>query len=183
MTFNPNAKVRSILLIDDEEMVLLALQRAFRSRYRNSPVHTELFTSPFDALRRAKEKTFDAVVTDMKMPDMDGAAFLKSFRLIQPDTPRFLLSARSDFDQLSRAINDGGICHFCQKPWADDHLLGLIESAITLAEENELNKTIANEKKVDKGQLSASDEALRQFEKQHPLLAHVKKDSDGSIIF
>ena len=110
-----------ILLVDDEQNVLNALQRELKGEYG-----IEAFSNPADALRRCRETSFDLVIADYRMPDMNGVEFLKQFCKIQPDAARLILSGQADTDALVSAINETHIYRFISKPWDKLELIGTI---------------------------------------------------------
>lgn len=117
--------MKRILLVDDEQNVLNALQRELRGHFE-----VEAFDNPLSALERSREVQFDLVISDYKMPDMNGLEFLKAFELIQPDTARMVLSGQADIDALIRAINETHIYRFIAKPWEKSNLLLSIGQAL-----------------------------------------------------
>ena len=126
-----------ILIVDDEPGVLNALRRLFRSRpctygRLTYELEVETFESPTAALARAREVDFDLVLTDFRMPEMDGIAFLIEFIKLQPDTARIVLSGVSDIDAVTRAITDADTSRFLPKPWNDHLLLNTVAEALTL---------------------------------------------------
>jgi EAL domain-containing protein (putative c-di-GMP-specific phosphodiesterase class I)/FixJ family two-component response regulator len=107
----PSAKPR-ILLVDDEPAVLSGLRRQLRADY---DIRTA--TSAMAGLELiATDGPFDVVVCDMRMPDMDGAAFLARVRSIARDTTRILLTGQADIDTAMVAVNEGQIFRFLSKP-------------------------------------------------------------------
>ena len=117
---------KKILLVDDEQNVLNALRRELKDHF-----DIETFSSPLAALERCREKQFDLVVADYKMPDMNGLDFLKQFGLLQPDAARLVLSGEADIDALVRTINETHIYRFLAKPWEKAELLSSIRQALT----------------------------------------------------
>jgi DNA-binding NtrC family response regulator len=103
----------NILLLDDDQNHLNAMWRVL---WLNGEHEAERFTSPTEALARAREKEFDLVVADYRMPEMDGAQFLSEFRQLQPLAFRIILSAHADTELFRAAINSAQIHHFIQKP-------------------------------------------------------------------
>lgn len=101
-----------ILLVDDEQNVLNALKRELKDDYE-----IEAFSSPVEALLRCNDVSFDLVISDYKMPVMNGIQFLKQLGKIQPDASRLLLSGEADIDALVSAINETHIYRFLTKPW------------------------------------------------------------------
>ena len=69
----------------------------------------DFFSSPQEALEKARSTAYDLVLSDYRMPLMNGVQFLKSFREIQPETARLILSGYADLNGLIGAINEAGI--------------------------------------------------------------------------
>ena len=97
--------VPSILLVDDEPSVLSALRRVFR------PAGYEILTAESGeaALEVLASTEVDLIVSDMRMPNMSGAAFLSRARSLYPDTMRILLTGYSDIASIVEAVNEGGV--------------------------------------------------------------------------
>lgn len=114
-----------LLLVDDEANVLNALRRELADDY-----DIETFTSPVAALQRCGETTFDLVIADYKMPDMNGIEFLKQFGAAQPAAARILLSGEADIAALMRLINETHIYRFLTKPWDKTELLTSVAQAL-----------------------------------------------------
>lgn len=117
--------MQRILLVDDEQNVLNALRRELADVYE-----VETFVSPQDALRRARETDFALVVSDYRMPDMDGVAFLEHFGQMQPDAVRLILSGQADRNALIKAINITHIYRFLPKPWSEADLKANIRQGL-----------------------------------------------------
>src|SRR5438094_4818384 len=115
----------NLLIVDDEPNVLSALRRLCQ----NSAIPPALpdpsvttFTSPLAALAHVAKHKVDLVISDFRMPEMDGAVFLTRVKDVQPDAARIILSACTDMDGIIRAINHAGIFRFVSKPWSDHDL-------------------------------------------------------------
>lgn len=117
--------MQRILLVDDEQNVLSALRRELTGAYE-----VETFISPQDALLRAREMEFALVVSDYRMPDMDGVTFLEHFGQMQPDAVRLILSGQADRDVLIKAINVTHIYRFLPKPWSEADLKANIRQGL-----------------------------------------------------
>lgn len=118
-----------ILLVDDEANVLAALRREVMG-WKNGGFEVQAYTSPKEALEWARIVPFDLVISDYKMPEMDGVAFLNVFRGIQPDAMCIILSGQADRDALVDAINQTHIYRFIGKPWNEPELAGAIAQAL-----------------------------------------------------
>lgn len=114
-----------ILIVDDEEDNLALLHRTLRLHY--DIVRT---TSAADALNILKENSIDIILSDHKMPEMDGVEFLKKSNDIKPSCVRLLVTAYSDTKILIDAINDAKIFRYVKKPWEPSELLMIVESAV-----------------------------------------------------
>lgn len=134
----------SILLVDDEQNIVNAIRRELSTpplgRYRYV---VEGFTDPHAALERAKEKEFEVVVTDFRMPTMDGLDFLKALHPIQPDCARVVLSGQTDLDSLVQMINQTHIYRFIPKPWSSYFLKSTISQAIDFRRTQRENRRLA----------------------------------------
>ena len=116
----------TVLLVDDEPSVLSALRRLFRTQgYR-----IEQCTSGADALALLQHTPVDLVVSDMRMPGMDGASFLAQVRAADPSVVRILLTGYADISATIAAINDGAIHRYIAKPWDDNDLLLVVNDAL-----------------------------------------------------
>lgn len=115
-----------ILCVDDEEKILSAIQRSLRRQF---DIVTAL--SGADALRILKESDpFEVVVSDMRMPQMTGAVFLRQVGQLYPRTVRVLLTGYADLDTVIAAVNDGHIYRFLGKPISGTALLSALEDSV-----------------------------------------------------
>jgi response regulator RpfG family c-di-GMP phosphodiesterase len=116
----------TLLLVDDEPSVLSALRRLFRLQGYD----IEQATSGADALQVLARRPVDLVISDMRMPEMDGATFLEAVRQSHPDTVRLLLTGYADIGATVAAINRGEIHRYIAKPWDDQDLLLVVADAL-----------------------------------------------------
>jgi len=128
--------VATILLVDDEANILSALRRLLR------PAGYRILTaeSAAEALDLLDTDPVDLVISDMRMPGMDGATFLTRVREQWPRTLRILLTGYADMEATIAAINQGEIYRYVAKPWNDHDLKLLVGDALEmrrLAQENE----------------------------------------------
>ncbi|MCL4457060.1 MAG: response regulator [Nitrospirae bacterium] len=115
-----------ILCVDDEQNVLNALKRLFI----DEPY--EIFTaiSGQDGLKILEQENVNLVISDYRMPGMNGVEFLREVYRSWPDTVRIVLSGYADTAAIVSAINEGHIYKFIPKPWNDDDLKVTISNAI-----------------------------------------------------
>jgi response regulator RpfG family c-di-GMP phosphodiesterase len=133
-----------VLFVDDEPNILEALQRTLRKQV---DLHTA--TSGAEGLVKLRESgPFALVVSDMRMPVMNGAQFLAKAREQAPDTVRMILSGQADFPATIAAVNEGHIYRFLSKPCPPDQLLaavadGLRQYRLLTAEKVLLEQTLS----------------------------------------
>lgn len=89
------------------------------------------FTSPKKALEAAKEMPYHCVISDFRMPEMDGVEFLQAFEALQPDCAKIMMSAFGDMDVMLGAINNAHVFSFFNKPWNEYELKSSITQSIT----------------------------------------------------
>ncbi len=146
----------SILLVDDEEDNLALLYRTLRGTY-----NLERTTSPLHALEILKEKSFELVISDHKMPEMDGVEFLKRVQEMRPDTMRILLTAYSDANILIDAINYAKIYRYVKKPYNPEELQLIVSAALEFYQlKHDNDKLIEDLKELFSGTIKAIMEAL-----------------------
>jgi response regulator RpfG family c-di-GMP phosphodiesterase len=120
------ARPPSLLLVDDEPSVLSALRRLFRTQ----GYQVLLANSGAEALALLDTQPVDLVVSDMRMPVMDGASLLEAVRVRRPAVVRMLLTGYSDIASTVAAINRGEIHRYIAKPWVDADLLLVVSDAL-----------------------------------------------------
>ena len=129
--------MHKILCVDDESNVLDGLRRILFEDY-----DVEAVTSGAEALELMQDEEFACIISDMRMPEMNGAEFLSKARQIAPDTTRMLLTGQSDMESAISAINDGNIFRFLMKPCPEEKLLGHMSEAIRLYELTKAEKDL-----------------------------------------
>ena len=171
-----------ILLVDDEPNVLSALKRLLAQAFHNEGLVIETFADARAALARGKEVPFDMVLSDFRMPIMDGVTFLKQFRELQPDAPRLILSATTDFDTLMAAVNEAAIFRYLVKPWAEDELVASLREAREHHSRISGDRVLANQMRENLGLISAEEKELRRLEVLEPGITVVRRTPDGAIL-
>ncbi|GAB4301954.1 MAG: hypothetical protein Fur0034_16330 [Desulfuromonadia bacterium] len=161
----------TILIVDDEENIRTALVRALM----DEPYEIMTAPSAEEALQILTEHPCTVVISDERMPGMDGSAFLAIVRKSHPETIRIILTGHASIESTMRAVNSGEIYRFFTKPW-DDLLLKLaIRSAIEkydLEEENRrLLRTVRRQSRV-----------MKSLEQHYPGITDLRRTRDGAYI-
>jgi signal transduction histidine kinase len=116
-----------ILIVDDDVALLQALPRALFLRMQDTKVDTS--DSASKALELIQEHDYDAIVSDIKMPGMDGLTLLAKIRELRPDTPTLLITGHGEHDLAVQALR-GGAYDFIQKPIDRDYFVAALQRAI-----------------------------------------------------
>jgi YesN/AraC family two-component response regulator len=173
-----------LMLVDDEPNILSSLRRAINAMpwsATDTRVSIETFDSPAAALARAGEQTFDLVISDYRMPDMNGVDFLERMAKIQPEVARIILSGYADLQAVINAINRAQISRFVSKPWDELELSLAITQALEQRRLRMENARLADLVRLQQGQISRHEAALRRLEQEHPGLTRIQRHEDGSV--
>ena len=131
-----------ILFVDDERNVLRSLERLFLEE------EYEIFTaaSGQEGLETIETSgPFQLIVSDYRMPSMNGVEFLSEVYQRWPETERIILSGYADTAAIVSAINEGRIYKFIAKPWNDDDLLRTIREVLDRYELRASNRRLLEE--------------------------------------
>jgi signal transduction histidine kinase len=118
-----------VLIIDDDAALLQALPQALRLRMEGVTVKT--CGSAIAALDHIAVTDFDAIVSDIKMPGMDGLALLSKIRTLRPETPTLLITGHGEHDLAVQALR-GGAYDFIQKPIDREYFIASLSRAIQM---------------------------------------------------
>lgn len=116
----------AILFVDDEANVLKTLRRLFH----NEPYVAYFASSGAEGLEILQQNAVDLIISDMRMPEMNGAEFLTQVVMQWPETIRILLTGYADLQSTIDAVNKGRIYNYCNKPWNDEELKLLVRNAL-----------------------------------------------------
>lgn len=151
-----NKKRYKVLIVDDEPDNLQLLYRTLRRDFDVTRAQ-----GPLTALEILKNEEFQCILSDHKMPDMDGVEFLKRTADKCPDTMRLLVTAYSDVDILMNAINYAKIYRYIKKPYSPEELLHIVQLALEYYQLKEDNKKlIIDLKDLFSGTINAIMDAL-----------------------
>ena len=115
-----------ILCVDDEPNILSAMRRMFML----SGFSIEEATSGAQALQKLEQQEFHLILSDMQMPEMNGAELLAQVRQRWPKVMRLMLTGTADLKTAISAINEGEIYRYLTKPWNDEELVSTVKSAL-----------------------------------------------------
>lgn len=174
--------MRRLLLVDDEVNVLNALVRAMRQHLQIDDLRIETFTDPFDALTRCAEVTFDVVISDYRMPQMTGVEFLHAIKDVAPTTVRMILSASTEFETVTSAINEAQVFRYIPKPWQIGDLQENIRLALLHRDGLLEQERLTNDLRVKAGELTVQEKDAKLLEEEEPGLLKVKWGPNGEIL-
>lgn len=122
-----NGTSYNLLVVDDEPLGLKLIERTFAAE---ADMDVRVATSPVRGLEIAERQELDLVISDQRMPQMDGLAFLARVRDRRPRAHRILLTAYPEMEVALRAINDGLVYRFVLKPWDLDDMRVSVRRAV-----------------------------------------------------
>ena len=138
-----------ILFVDDDTNILSGFVRNLRTNFK---ITTEKNARDALSLMRSSE-AFAVVVSDFKMPAMDGITFLSMVKDINPDTIRIMLTGYADIDNAINAVNHGNVFRFLTKPVSNELLISSLQAGIeqyrlVTSEKELLEKTLKGSIKI-----------------------------------
>ncbi len=174
------------MLVDDEQGILRALRRVLAhgisAELDAYDIKLEIFDSPALALERAQEVSFAVVVSDYRMPDMNGVKLLTAMREFQPLAMRMVLSGYADMPALVAAINEARIHCFLGKPWDDAELRSAVVQALALHERLRDSEDLADVARLQLGDLTAHELEVKRLENTNPALVRVNWAPNGGVL-
>ncbi|HJW57601.1 MAG TPA: response regulator [Burkholderiaceae bacterium] len=169
------------MLLDDEPNVLNALQRTLRQCFFSEGLRIELFTDPEQALLRSGEIAFDVIVSDYRMPGMNGVEFLEAIKGIQPNAVRLVLSASTEFSAIMSAVNRAEVFRYIAKPWQTEDLKNTFSLAFERHDQMLEEHRLADEARARRGELTPQELEARRLEADEPGITKVNWDDDGAV--
>ena len=126
MLTEESRKVSKVLMVDDEAKVLAGYKRHLKKIY-----DLTITTDPIEGLELCVNKgPFAVIVSDQRMPEMDGVTFLTEIRKLVPNTVRIMLSGQADMEETIKAVNHGNIFRFLNKPCKLQDLVVALDDGI-----------------------------------------------------
>ncbi len=164
-----------ILFVDDEKNVLSAVRRVFL----DEDYDLQFALSGKEALDILAKKPVSVIVSDMRMPEMDGVTFLTKAQDICPDSVRMILSAFADIDNVMQAINAGHVWRYITKPWNDHDLRLTIRNAIQYYNKSlETKRLLAEVKKINAALEEKVKERTWQLQERNEILNMLIENED-----
>ncbi len=131
----------SILIVDDQVEILNSLRRLFKAEY-----HVFTAASGAEGLEIVRQEPLAVILSDQRMPQMDGVHFLKEAMHAQPEAVRLMITGYADIEATISAVNEANIYQYISKPFEPDDLLNIVAGAVQryrLAQKNkELQKKL-----------------------------------------
>lgn len=150
-----------VLFVDDEPLVLEGLQRSVRHEFA-----AEFAAGPEQGLEKLRRNgPYPVVVSDMRMPGMDGAEFLATVHKLFPDTVRVMLTGLSGIEAAMRAVNEGRVFRFLSKPVEPQAILETLRDCVShyhaaRKQKEQLELTVQALEELDLGTLTALARAI-----------------------
>lgn len=157
-----------VLLVDDEPDVLEALRHSLR----RAPYRVLAVQSARTGLQLLRRLTVDVVVSDHRMPGMDGTEFLWRVQRRQPQAVRIMLTGHAELSAVVDAINRAEVFRFLQKPVAPTRLLQTLDQAVAMCGPRQLAA-------IEPGR--ARRVIASRLERAHPGITRVARGRDGSV--
>jgi DNA-binding NtrC family response regulator len=170
--------MHSILLLDDEPHVLAAIRRCLRNGIAER-MEVEAYVDAYEALARAGTRDFDLVISDFRMPAMDGIQFLHFFRELQPDALRMIVSASTEIVGVMSAINEIGVFRYIVKPWTTELLVEDVREALAHADAQREQRELAD---AMRGGCAREAAERRRLEALEPGLTEVRWGPNGEVV-
>ncbi len=154
----------ALLILDDQVEILNSLRRIFQKEY-------DVYISTFgvDALKMLKERKFAVILSDQRMPEMDGVTFLKKSIDLQPEAIRIMITGYADIEASISAVNEAKIYQYVSKPFEPDELKLVVKGAVekyNLVQHNKLleKKLKENNIKLEKENIELKSHFVSQLD-------------------
>jgi two-component system probable response regulator PhcQ len=161
----------TILIVDDEPNVIAALQRTLF----DEPYDIRSATSGKEALDILAGCKAKLVISDERMPGMDGAELLSIIKVRHPETVRIMLTGHASLDAAIKAVNSGEVYRFFVKPWNDIELTIAIRSALEKYDLEAENRRLL-------GMIRSQAVELKVMERRHAGITRLEKDKYGNLL-
>jgi YesN/AraC family two-component response regulator len=169
--------MREILLVDDEQHILNALRRELNG----SSWSVTATSDPREAAAWLEMRSFDVVMSDFRMPKLNGVELLTRVHKLWPETVSIILSGYTDAEAMLKAVNEVELFRYALKPWNSKELLEMLDSAWRHHEELKLSQRLIAESNWRNDKALRREAEIQKFEKQEPGLTQVEFSPTGTI--
>ena len=171
-----------ILVVDDDNTVTSSLRILLNLE---GFTDVAIFNNPIEAVEYLKGNKRDVIISDFKMPEMDGLEFLSKARALYPNASMILLTGYADKEKAIRAINEVGLYKYIEKPWDNDELIINIKNAY---ERSRLVSSLEEKNKELEKYSSHLEDLVKEktaniIEMNEQLSAIINNCADGIILF
>lgn len=171
----PQNAAPRILIVDDDQALLQALPKTIQLRIPASQVDTA--SSGDEALAYLQAQQYDAIISDIQMPGIDGFALLAKIQELQPDSPTLFVTGHEEYSQAVQALRRGAY-DYIQKPVERDDFIAALLRAIQTCQ---LRRQV-KEQQSSLALYAYSLERLVQQRSQELAEAHTTKDKVISLV-
>ena len=161
----------TILVVDDEELFIEYIQSVLSGE--NCSVITA--SSGQEGLEILKKQSVNMVISEYKMPLMNGLEFLEKVRIIYPDILTIMVTDQPDIKLAIKAINEVGVYKFLLKPWDDIEFKNAIKKTLESLQ-------VIKERDGLIRRVKTHEATLKDLEKRYPGITKVERDQDGNIL-
>ena len=161
----------TVLFVDDDQALLNGIRRVLHQE----PYAIITASDGTQALEILQAQQVDVIVSDEKMPHMDGTEFLAIAAQKYPQTVRIMLTGQADLETAVKAINQGEIYRFLTKPCSEIELGVCIRQALQ-------HQELLGQAHQMLGTLRIQSSYIKHLEKAHPGISQVEKDQTGRVI-
>lgn len=130
MMLDKNENTRTVLFVDDEPSILSSVKRALRKE----PYNVMVAGNAQEAMDIIIANEVHVVISDQRMPDMDGTDLLQKIKQVSPETVRAILSGYANADVIVDSINKGEVYRFIPKPWEIEELKEAVSQCLKHSE-------------------------------------------------
>ncbi len=166
-----NMNPQSILVVDDDEMVLDVVARSLQKE----GLHVLTARSGEDGLQLLRTRDVALVISDQKMAGLSGLEFLHQVKIAYPDILTIMMTGYADVETAMEAINTAGVYKFIVKP------LNIQDLRVTIRRALELRR-IVMERDMLLDTIKGHEARLRELEKKNPGISRVERDENGNVV-
>ncbi len=168
------ASKQSVLIVDDEELIVTMLERKLKRYFSR----VESAFNGKEALKKCKDNYFDLIISDIKMPVMNGIMFLKEIRKQDINKRVIFMSAYDENEYFIELLNNGAD-GFLLKPNSEEQLLYILYKSCKVIHQEKLNKQLYKELDEKNTQLTKINLKFRKL--YHKLIGKIKRDIEELI--